>query len=244
MSRYSAYLKRTARHFLRGNYGFFALALLCAALLSAIAAAVPQALFRRAENLPLYLSQLLIAFMISVLAGMLTDGLSRIALSVSREEEPSIRDLFFAFTHQADHFLVIELLLTGISGALHIPVLVMEVLARQELVSSLQFDLFSAVWGILEIVLAILLTLWFRLSVFLLLDHPEMSPVEAVRQSAALLKGRKKQFLYLEFSFTGMYLLCVLSAGIGFFWITPYYETTFALFYREVRGEIPVWRGG
>ena len=237
MRRHSVYLKGLARHFLQGNYGFFAVSLLCASLLTSSVSSIPSALFQTADNLPMYLTQLLIAFMISVLSGMLTDGLTKIALSVSRNQKAAFSDLFFAFTHQADHFLLVELILMGITSLLHIPALYMEYLARQEVLTSLQYNLFSLAWGAAEIILAILLTLGFRLAVFLLLDQPEMSPLGALRQSMQLLRGWKKKLLYLEFSFSGMYLLGLLSVGIGFFWITPYYETTFAFFYREVTGE-------
>ena len=238
MRQYSAYLKRMSRHFLRGNYGFLAAALICAALLSAVVNSIPSALFETSDNLPLYLSQLLISFMISVLTAMLMDGITKMTLSVSRGQQISFGDLFYAFTHQADHFLVVELVLTGISSLVHIPILYMEYLSRQEIITAFQYNLFGLCWGIAEWVLVILLTLCIRLAVFLLLDRPDLSPLTALRQSALLLRGSKGKLLYLEFSFAGMYILGILSCIIGFLWIIPYYETSFAFFYRDVINDL------
>jgi len=38
-------------------------------------------------------------------------------------------------------------------------------------------------------------------------------------------------------SFIGWFILCLLSLGIGFFWLIPYIETSHAKFYEELLAE-------
>ena len=79
--------------------------------------------------------------------------------------------------------------------------------------------------------------MWFALSIYLLMDYESLSAGDSLKQSAALMRGRKGRYLYLRFSFLGMYLLGILSLFIGFLWIIPYQETALAQFYLEIQQE-------
>ena len=81
MRQYSAYLKRMARSALKGKYGLFIAFLILVMLVSAIAESIPSSLFGAPSSLPLFLSQLLVSFMISVLVNMLNVGLAKLALN-------------------------------------------------------------------------------------------------------------------------------------------------------------------
>ena len=238
MRQYSAYLKRMARSVLKCKYGLFIAFLILVMLVSAIAESIPSTLFGAPSSLPLFLSQLLVSFMISVLVNMLNVGLAKLALTLSRRQRPSFGDIFYAFTHQADHFLIIELILTGIATLFQLPIFYLNHLADQKILSVLNYNLLFWAWNIISMLLTIIVTLWFALSVYLLIDNPQLRPMDALRDSALLMRGLKGRLFYLRISFAGMYLLGVASCMLGFLWILPYQETTLAMFYRDVRHEI------
>ena len=235
MSRYSAYLKRMARSCLKGKYGFFILAYLLIAVISAIAVSIPFGLFGIASHPLLLFTQIVVFFMLSVLVNMLNIGFTKLALSAVRREPLFFKDLFYAFTHQTDQFLILELILTGIATILYLPTLYLSHLADYSLLSLLSSQLLIIGWNIIAIFLTLLFTLCFTLSVYLLIDQPTLGPVEALRESVLLMRGLKGRLFYLRISFIGMYALGILSGGIGVLWVFPYEEVTLAMFYQDVR---------
>ena len=238
MNRYSAYLKRMARSALKGKYGLYIVSLIVIMLISGITESIPSSLFGTPTNVLLFISQLLVSFMLSVLVNMLNIGLTKLALSICRRQPFSFRDLFYAFTHQTDQFLILEIILTAIATLFQLPVLYLNYLVTQEILSYMTYNLIFWIWNFAAMFFTMLVTLWFALSVYLLIDMPELSPLMALRQSALLMRGLKRRLFYLQLSFTGMYLLGIVSCGIGFLWILPYQETAMAMFYLDVRHEL------
>ena len=45
------------------------------------------------------------------------------------------------------------------------------------------------------------------------------------------MKGYKGQLFILDLSFIGWHILAIMTAGIGYLWLTPYISTTKAAFY-------------
>ncbi len=69
---------------------------------------------------------------------------------------------------------------------------------------------------------------------YVMLDFPDMEPMECLRQSRRLMKGNMLRYLYIRLSFLPLTLLGVLSFGIGLFYIYPYREQTYANFYLDL----------
>ncbi len=67
-------------------------------------------------------------------------------------------------------------------------------------------------------------------------DNPTMSGRDAMKASWQLMDGKKMDFFILNLSFIGWALLCILTIGIGFFFLAPYVNVTNAKFYDEISG--------
>ena len=52
-----------------------------------------------------------------------------------------------------------------------------------------------------------------------------------------MMRGHKFDLFYLYLSFIGWFLLCLLTAGIGFLWLAPYVDTSLAAFYEDVKSD-------
>ena len=61
-----------------------------------------------------------------------------------------------------------------------------------------------------------------------------MTASDALRQSAALMKGRKWKLFCLHLSFIGWLLLGALACGIGVIFVVPYVEAADVAFYDEI----------
>lgn len=72
---------------------------------------------------------------------------------------------------------------------------------------------------------------------YLVVDKPELSAAETLKLSWNMMKGHKWQFFVLSLSFIGWGILCLLTLGIGYFWLNPYMYTAMAAFYVDVKAE-------
>lgn len=71
---------------------------------------------------------------------------------------------------------------------------------------------------------------------YLMADRPYLSAREALAESKAMMRGHRFELFCLELSFYGWALLCVLTCGVGFVWLTPYMQATLANYYQELSG--------
>lgn len=88
---------------------------------------------------------------------------------------------------------------------------------------------------LLLIVPGIMLAFGLSQSFFILADDPEIGVVDALKYSWELMDGHKFDFFILMLRFIGWFLLSILTIGIGFFFLVPYYQTTAAKFYNSIR---------
>lgn len=71
---------------------------------------------------------------------------------------------------------------------------------------------------------------------FIMADKPETDPIEAIKESWELMKGHKWDYFVLGLRFLPWALLCILTAGIGLLWLSPYISTTYANYYKKLAG--------
>ena len=72
---------------------------------------------------------------------------------------------------------------------------------------------------------------------YILDENPELGASEAIHRSRMMMKTHKFDLFWLYLSFIGWWLLCILTCGIGFLWLEPYFQTAKAAFYEEVKAD-------
>lgn len=106
------------------------------------------------------------------------------------------------------------------------------------LVLTLLESLIVGLLSLLLVVPGIIASYRYRMALYLLIDHPEMSPVQCLRESGRMMKGHKMELFVLDMSFIGWTMLTGIP-GIGTvlqLWTIPYMELTFCLYYEWLRG--------
>lgn len=110
------------------------------------------------------------------------------------------------------------------------------------IVLSILESIFVFLWTLLFIVPGIIAEYRYRMAIYLLIDHPEMSPMDCIRESKRMMKGHKAELFVLDLSFIGWYLLMAIPAAISpylvyavLIWVTPYTSTVYAIYYEELR---------
>lgn len=87
-------------------------------------------------------------------------------------------------------------------------------------------SVYQFLWALLLIVPGIIKGYSYALTPYLLKDHHELKFNAAIEESMRL-------FL-LDLSFIGWFLLGLITFGIAFLWITPYWNTARAAFYEDL----------
>ena len=95
--------------------------------------------------------------------------------------------------------------------------------------------LFTILWLLLLIVPGIVAAISYAQTLYILADNPNIGPMEAIDKSKAMMDGYKMQYFTMLLRFVGLLLLCILTLGVGIFWLVPFMQVTAATFYEELK---------
>lgn len=95
-------------------------------------------------------------------------------------------------------------------------------------------SVYQFLWMLLLIVPGIIKGYSYALTPYLLKDHPELKFNAAIEESMRLMSGNKMRLFLLDLSFIGWFLLGLITFGIAFLWVTPYWNTARAAFYEDL----------
>lgn len=107
------------------------------------------------------------------------------------------------------------------------------------LVAYLLATVFIFLWALLLIVPGIMAAFSYAMTFFILADNRELDGLEAIRRSRAMMYGHRWRLCCLVGRFLGWTLLGMITFGIGFVWVGPYFMVSVARFYEELRGAGP-----
>lgn len=230
MNNSSAQLKRMARAALAGKWGkaaaFSVLSMLITTALTFCT--IPFESSTSALGMIIYW---VITLIVSLLSGLFAAGACYFYLNICRGEELKYSDLFYAFKHNPDRFLIVALI-TGFPTFLStIPTFFMNPVTDEEFMIYTLVVLVSVYAGA---IISIIISLFFALSNYLLVDFDELGAIDSLRMSAHLMKGNKGRYFYISLSFIGWIFLALFTMGIALFWIEPYMNMTFTYFYADI----------
>ena len=97
--------------------------------------------------------------------------------------------------------------------------------------------LFISLWSMLLVVPGIIASYRYKMALYILLDNPEASVMDCLRESKRMMKGRKMEFFILELSFIGWIILSSFGY-VGYIiqiWTLPYMNFCYCLFYEKLR---------
>lgn len=100
--------------------------------------------------------------------------------------------------------------------------------------------IFTTLWSSLFVIPGIIAAYRYRMALYILIDHPEMSAMDCIRESKRMMKGHKAELFWLDLSFIGWSILSSLAA-IGWcvsIFTTPYFALTYAQYYEILAGHV------
>ena len=97
------------------------------------------------------------------------------------------------------------------------------------------YGLLLLLWSLLFVIPGIIKTYSYAMTFFILADDPAIGTREAITRSREIMDGNKFKFWLLSWRFLGWSILCSFTGGIGFLWLIPYMQTSFAEFYKDIK---------
>ena len=139
--------------------------------------------------------------------GPITLGVAGYFLKLIRHEAPIIEDMFGGFKYFIKSFVL-----------------------------NLLIMIFVLLWSLLLIIPGIIAALRYSMAYYIMMDNPQLGAFEALNQSKRMMVGFKFELLRLYLSYLGWFLLGIITLGIAFLWINPYFATAKANFYHDLKG--------
>ena len=142
-----------------------------------------------------------------LLAGPMMFGFILYFLKVSRNENPTIENLFDGFKDFSGNFCL-----------------------------SFMMSLFIFLWSLLFVIPGIIKSYSYSMAFYIKNDHPEYNWRQCLDESRRIMDGHKFELFCLHLSFIGWEILCVFTLGIGFLWLAPYMQAATTNFYEALVG--------
>lgn len=101
--------------------------------------------------------------------------------------------------------------------------------------ASLLVSLYTFLWTLLFIIPGLVKSYSYAMTPYILAEKPDMGINDAITKSRQMMDGHKWQLFCLDLSFIGWMLLGVLTLGIAYVYVLPYYNAARAQFYKEVK---------
>lgn len=92
-------------------------------------------------------------------------------------------------------------------------------------------NLWIFLWSLLLIIPGIIKAIQYMAVDYLLAEYPKMTLDRALKLSSEITYGQKWNIFKLGLSFFGWVVLCIITGGIGFIFLNPYIQATFAELY-------------
>ncbi len=141
-----------------------------------------------------------------IISGPMTQGMAGLSLKLSRRQQSDVPDLFTGFNNFWNALLAYLLIIV-----------------------------FVILWSLLLFIPGIIAAISYSQTFYVLSEDPAIDPMDAINRSMALMNGYKAKYFRLCLRFFGWSLLCCLTLGIGFFWLIPWIQVTFAGFYDDLK---------
>lgn len=220
-------LKSESREKLLRRYGTVIGAFLLVRAISMFAISISQSLTGAAGLV--YFGMIIV---LSLLEGVLVYGDKEIYLDIAKGTNTSAKKVFTAFKTNADRAIGCRFFQIVV---LAIALVLIEIPAFIIKTNDTKVIILANIWSVVVLAVVVYIFLMFSQTIYILIDNSETRLIDALKQSAKLMEGKKGKLLLVYISFIPMGILTMLSMMIGSIYFHPYLNQTLAEFYMEAR---------
>ncbi len=99
----------------------------------------------------------------------------------------------------------------------------------------LWYTLWVFLWSLLFIIPGIIKSISYSQMFFILAENPKIGVRRAMQISKVITQGHKADLFVMGLSFLGWAILCLITFGIGFLWLLPYMQMSYANAYAALK---------
>jgi uncharacterized membrane protein len=151
-------------------------------------------------------SDFLFSLLAFIIGGPINFGLAAFYLKLARHQKAAFAELFSGFQYFWKNFVLNFFII-----------------------------IFTFLWFLLLIIPGIIASLRYSMAYYIMNDNPGLKPLEAIELSKKMMSGNKGRLFYLWLSFIGWFFVGVLTLGIGFLFLLPYFNATITNFYEDLK---------
>lgn len=96
-------------------------------------------------------------------------------------------------------------------------------------------SLFTLLWSLLLIIPGIIKSFSYSMAMYIQAENPGKPAKECIAESKAMMDGHKAELFMLCLSFLGWILLGLITFGIAYIYVAPFYSATITNFYENVK---------
>ena len=171
----------------------------------------------------------LITMFLGIIAEMFTCGICLFYLNLTTGRDAQTADIFRGFRENPSEVFKVAAFLLSPSLVMSIPVNVTSELYI--LTSDAKWMYISTACFAIAAAGALYVHLTYGIAFFMMLDFPSYSAVRVLKVTRQKMTGNRKRLFVLDLMFVPMFILGILSMGIGLIWIYPVINESRALFF-------------
>jgi len=93
-------------------------------------------------------------------------------------------------------------------------------------------------WSLLLLIPGIIKSFSYSQTIYIIYDTPNISAIDAIKESKRLMHGHKLNLFILGLSFIAWDLLAIVTIGIASFYVKPYKQMAYLEFYNDIKKQI------
>lgn len=179
-----------------------------------------------------YLIGVSITYIVDIVGGIFLVGYIVQNLKIICHQPYSISDIFYGFRNQTNKIIILRFFILTVDFLSTLPLVILVYFMQ----TNPSYSILSAT--ILSLIPAIAVPLFmelqFSMANYLLVDFPDYEIPELLRTSIKIMKGHRLRLLYIMVGFIPLFLLGLLSFGIGNLWVLSYFRMTLTEFYLDL----------
>lgn len=197
-----------------------------------IGSILPNPIRANGISVPAYVVNGIFSLALSWVLGVMRLGTSLFFLNAACGLQYKLTDLFYGYKNDSTRALIVSGVYTLLSAVCQMPG---QYLTQAFFYThNIRFIIAGAAASAMGLCILLPVSAGISLSFYLLLDFPNKSAQEILLLSLRIMNGHKRRWLYITLSFLPLIVLCLFSLNIGFLWLTPYMQMTYACFFLDI----------
>jgi len=224
-------LKSAARALLQGKYREYIGAYITAELILTLISTIASSVLPTDTTWGL-IFDLAISFVLALISAVFLLGIIHYTMNICKGQPYQLSNVFYGFRSQPDKAIICKFLFILAELICLLPTILFAVLFY--ITESSLLMIVMSIFLVIGFSAVIILHLTLHFVYYLILDYPDASIKELIIYSANMMHGHRIRLFYLYASFLPLYVLGILSMGIGLLFVEPYVNVTLAQFYLDV----------